>query len=91
MFQHIISGRYTCSFNSIKKEEDHFLTFCYLCRYSINGAERVWLGDTYTNKFYISNLNVEGAEGNVQFTVQVLYKSGVVEELGDCGTYTFSY
>lgn len=58
--------------------------------YSINGGDREWLGATYSNKFYISNLHVDGTDASVQFTVQVQYKSGVVEDLNRSGTYVFA-
>lgn len=57
----------------------------------MNDADRVWLGSTYTNKFYISNLQLDGDKGNVLFTVQVLYKSGVIQDINCCGKYDFTY
>lgn len=57
----------------------------------MNGEDRVWLGSTYTNKFYISNLQLDGSSGNVLFTVQVLYKSGVMQDINSCGQYYFTY
>ena len=60
-------------------------------RYSINGADKEWLGSTYSNKLYISNLQVDGNSGTVQFTVQVQYKSGVIQRVNHASTYTFTY
>lgn len=59
--------------------------------YSINGADKEWLGSTYSNKLYISNLQVDGNSGTVQFTVQVQYKSGVIQRVNHASTYTFTY
>jgi len=59
--------------------------------YAINGVDREWLGSTYCNKFFISNMEVEGANGNVLFTIQVQYKSGVLQDINKSGRLVFNY
>lgn len=57
----------------------------------MNGADREWLASTYSNKFYISKLDVDGDGGIVEFTVQVQYKSGVLQNINHAGTYVYTY
>ncbi|XP_067938150.1 cytosolic endo-beta-N-acetylglucosaminidase-like isoform X3 [Watersipora subatra] len=56
-----------------------------------NDTENRWLGSTYCNKFYISNLPVDEDKGILQFTIQVQYKSGVIENIKHAGRYVFTY
>lgn len=60
-------------------------------RYSLNGADREWLGSTYSNKSYITNLDVHGEHGCITFTVQPQYKSGIIQDINKAGTYSFKY
>jgi len=73
----------------IQPEVDADVT-SYHIWHSVNGADRQWLGSTYSNKFFISNLEVEGT-GEVLFTVQVQYKSGIVQGVNQSGKYVFHY
>jgi len=61
------------------------------CRYSLNSGDKKWLGSTYSNKFYLSDLELEAEHGNLHFTVQVLYKSGILQNINQSCKFTFVY
>ena len=68
-----------------------FIIFLCIHRYSLNGSDKEWLASTYSNKFYISDLPLDGDGGTVLFTVQVQYKSGVIQDINHARTYMFNY